>query len=245
MTSDVYIGLLLAVAAAGLVRGFSGFGAAMVFVPIAGVLTDPETAVVLLMLTDGVLSLPMLIPAARLCVWREVLPLAAGAALTTPFGAWLLVALDPVVTRWVISLLILAAVGLLALGWRYHGQPRLLSTVGVGAASGLTGGLAGLTGPPVILFWMAGQHDAARLRANTVMFFGFTGVFSAISYVVAGLLTAERVAGAITLLPVYAVALALGIWLFRFATDRFFRRLAFTLCAFAAISGLPLLDSLH
>ena len=50
------LGVTAAAALAGLVRGFSGFGAAMVFVPIAGALYSPEQAVVLLFLTDTVVD---------------------------------------------------------------------------------------------------------------------------------------------------------------------------------------------
>ncbi|MQA10920.1 MAG: TSUP family transporter [Pseudonocardiaceae bacterium] len=242
VSADAFVGLALATVVTGLVRGFSGFGSAMVFVPVASALSSPETAVVLLLMTDGLLSMPMLVPASRICVWREVLPLGLGAAATVPLGVWLLVVVDPVVMRWIISLLILVLIALLARGWRWTTQPGLPYTVAVGGGAGLTGGMTGLGGPPVILFWMAGHGDAARLRANIIVFFGMTGVFNAVSYFSAGMLTAERVASGIALIPSYGVALLLGVWLFRFATERFFRRLAFGLCTFAALSSMPLLD---
>lgn len=63
-----------AAALAGLVRGFSGFGAAMIFVPVAGAIYEPKIAVVLLFIFDGLATAPMLVPAFRRCIWREVLP---------------------------------------------------------------------------------------------------------------------------------------------------------------------------
>src|SRR5882672_12486218 len=42
-----------AAALAGLVRGFSGFGSAMIFVPVASAIYEPRIAVVLLFIFDG------------------------------------------------------------------------------------------------------------------------------------------------------------------------------------------------
>lgn len=242
--TGVLVGLAAAAAVAGLTRGLSGFGSAMVFVPIASALTNPPTAVVLLFVTDTLLTVPMVVSAARRCTWREVLLLAAGAACTAPIGVWLLVVLDPTVMRWLISSLILVLVAALASGWRRRRPPSRGSTMAVGGASGLTGGMTGLGGPPVILFWMAGHDGPAQVRANIIVFLSFTGVFNLVGYVVGGLITGERVAVALALTPAYGLALLLGAWMFRFATPRFFRGLAFGLCAVAAVSGLPLFDGL-
>ena len=116
LSAEVFPVLALAAVVAGMVRGFSGFGSAMILVPIASALTDPQTAVVLLIFTDTLLTLPMVIPAGRRCLWREILPLAAGALCTVPLGVHLLLVLDQTLLRWIISLLILVLVGLLASG---------------------------------------------------------------------------------------------------------------------------------
>ena len=242
LTADILPLMAITAALAALVRGFSGFGSAMILVPVASALTSPQTAVVLLLLTDTLLTVPMVVPAVKRCVWREVLPLAAGAMLTVPLGVHLLIVLDPIVMRWIISTLILVLVALLLSGWRWSRPPSLPRTAVVGGASGLTGGMAGIAGPPVILFWMAGHGGPATIRANIIVFFAMTGLFNLVAYILNGLLTSERVALGIALIPVYALALLIGARLFRFASERFFRLLAFSLCAFAALSGLPLLD---
>src|SRR5699024_9294868 len=139
LRAEAFPVLALTAVLAGLVRGFSGFGSAMVLVPVASALTSPQTAVVLLLFTDTLLTLPMVVPAARRCNWREVLPLAAGALCTVPLGVHLLLILDQTLLRWIISLLILILVALLASGWRWSGRPNLLHTGLVGGASGLTG----------------------------------------------------------------------------------------------------------
>src|SRR5690349_10026732 len=83
--------LALAALLAGLVRGFSGFGAAMMFMPIASAAYDPVAAIAVLWIIDVLVSLPYLAPQLRRCVWREVIPLVLGAAVALPLGVLILV----------------------------------------------------------------------------------------------------------------------------------------------------------
>jgi hypothetical protein len=235
-----FAGVALAALVAGLVRGFSGFGAAMVFIPVAAVLYTPQTAVVFLYIADGIVTLPLVVAALRHCDWREVAPLAAGATLAYPVGVKLLLAIDPEPMRWIISLLVLGLVAALASGWRYRTKPGLAGTVAVGGVAGLAGGTTGIAGPPIVLFWLAGQGLAPVVRANIMVFFAITTVVGGVLYLWSGLFTAPRVAGAVSLLPVYGLAIWLGARAFGLASETAYRRLALTLCAAAGLIGLPL-----
>ena len=232
--------LALAALLAGLVRGFSGFGAAMIFIPVAAALYSPQAAVILLYLVDGVVTFPLVARALRHCVWREVAPLATGATLAYPLGVTLLLVVDPVPMRWTISILVLALAGALATGWRYRGRPGVVGTLGVGGVAGLSGGTTGIAGPPIVLFWLAGQGTAPVVRANIMVFFGITTVIGGVLYLTAGLFTAPRLVGAVALLPIYTAAIFLGARAFGRAAEATYRRLALALCAAAALVGLPL-----
>jgi uncharacterized membrane protein YfcA len=232
--------VLGAAALAGLVRGFSGFGGAMVFVPVASLLYEPRLAVVWLFVADDIAGLILLPAAVRQCAWREVLPLAAGAVVAVPAGAALLVLVDAGAMRWAISGMILLAVAVMASGWRYHGRLGLPATLGTGALAGLFGGAASMPGPPVVLLWLGGQSGAGTVRANLVTFFGFTALASGLSYWAGGLLTAESLLGSLPVVPVYLLLLRVGTRLFVRASDRHFRLFALALCALSALIGLPL-----
>src|SRR3546814_9943257 len=71
LASERFLWLAAAAALAGLVRGFSGFGAAMVFVPLAGVVVRPEVAVPLLFVADNLATLHITLPSFRRCCWRS------------------------------------------------------------------------------------------------------------------------------------------------------------------------------
>ncbi|WP_193371376.1 sulfite exporter TauE/SafE family protein [Pelagibius marinus] len=229
---------------AGLVRGFSGFGAAMIFVPLAGMLEAPTVAVPLLFLVDSFATLPITLRAFRRCTWAEILPLMLGATLTIPLGVALLVAADPLVMRWVISLSILAAVLALAAGWRLQRRLPFLGTAAVGAVAGVTGGAASLSGPPLVLFWLGGQAGAAQVRDNIYAIFGLLGVVAGLTLWLNGLLTLAVLRQALVLLPVYVLAIAVGAKLFPHASEGFYRKVALGLCGLAALGALPLWERL-
>ena len=235
---------LLAAAAAvlaGLVRGFSGFGPAMVFTPVASALYGPAVAVPVLFLVDVVMTVPMVTRAVRQCHWREVLPISAGAAATIPLGVWMLVRTEPTLLRWLLCTAILVAVAALASGWRYRDKPSLAVTLGTGGLSGFGGGFAGLYGPPIILFWLGGSSQAATVRANIFAYFALITVVAGASLSYAGLFTRDVLWLALLLMPVYAVALWLGAQLFRRSSrETVYRWLALTLCTLAALAGMPL-----
>lgn len=239
LTGERYLWLAGAAALAGLVRGFSGFGAAMIFIPLASVLDRPEVAVPLLFLVDNVATLHITLPSFRRCCWAEVLPLMAGATLTIPLGVMLLVTVDPEAMRWAISLLILLAVAILASGWRLKRSLPLAGTAAVGGLTGLSGGAASLSGPPLVLFWLGGRSGAAQVRDNIYAIFGLMSVVIGVTLWMNGLLTQPVLREALFLLPVYVLTIVAGARLFRLASEALYRRLALALCALVTLASLP------
>jgi uncharacterized membrane protein YfcA len=245
LASDPALQAALAVAAlAGVVRGFAGFGAGLVFMPLASALSDPATAVVMLFVADTLPTLPIVIPAAKACRWRQVLPVALGFAVAVPAGVWLLANADTLALRWFMAAVVFALLVLLASGWRYGGEPKPPVGVGVGMVSGFFGGAAMLAGPPVLAYWLGGPDKAWRVRANVIVYFAITTVFSGVNLWLAGLLTEERLLRGVLMAPVYFLAIIAGQRLFRGADETLFRRVAFALIALAAVISLPLLDPL-
>jgi len=216
------------------------FGAAMVFIPLASVVVHPQVAVPLLLIAGNLATLHITLPSFRRCCWPEILPLTAGAVLTLPIGVALLVSVDPQAMRWAISVTILAAVALLASGWRLERALPLAGTAAVGGLAGLAGGAAGLYGPPLILFWLSGRSGAAQVRDNIYAIFGLLTVAAAVLQGLNGLLTPAVLREALLLLPVYVLGTLAGARLFRGAGDALYRNLALGLCALVALAGLPL-----
>lgn len=229
---------------ASLARGFSGFGGALIFMPLASAAVGPQLGAPILLAVDSVIQVGLLKNAWHRANRREVAIMSIGALVGIPLGASLLTHLDPTQLRWGISVLILAMLVLLISGWRYHGRPTPRVTVGVGFAAGFLSGVAQAAGPPVVAYWLGGQTSPVMVRANIILFFLFTSVVASLSYLVAGLFGIHVLVLAAITAPSYALGMYLGSRMFGLASDLMFRRICFCLIAAAAIISLPMLDSI-
>lgn len=227
---------------ASLARGFSGFGGALIFVPLASAAVGPQAAAPILLLIDGAAQLALLKAAWRGADRREVAVMAAGALLGIPLGAAILAHVDPMALRWAIAALIVAMLALLISGWRYHGRPTSAATASVGFAAGILSGAVQAGGPPVVAYWLGGSTSAPMVRANIILFFFCTSVVAAISYLAAGLLGLDVLLLAGLTVPFYAFGMYLGTRMFGLASERAFRRICLALIAGAALVSLPALD---
>ena len=234
--------LLGAAFAAGVIRGFSGFGTAMAFMPIASAATNPVFALIAMQMMDTAPSVPLVIRHWRDSAPREILSLMAAATLTVPLGVWILKTADPITVRWMVAALIMTLVAAIASGWRYRRKPGLPVTVAAGTMSGVFGGLAALSGPPVILFWLSGQSDARRVRANMMVYLSLLTAVSITSLAIAGLFTLKAVLWGFAVMPAYVIGIIAGGKLFPLANETAFRRIALGFIAFAVLISLPLFD---
>lgn len=227
---------------AGLARGFSGFGAALIFMPLASVVVTPQVAAPLLLVVDAVAALGLIPDAWQRSDRRDVGVMAIGAVVGIPLGTAALALADPLVVRWGIVATVAALLVLLASGWRYHGKPKARYTIGVGALSGLFAGAAQIGGPPVVAYWLGGAIASAKARANIVLYFAISTLLTGISYSVGGLITQAVLLLALVTGPLYGLGLYLGSRLFGRAKERTFRWVCYGLIASAAIIGLPFFD---
>jgi uncharacterized protein len=227
---------------AGLTRGFSGFGSALVYIPLMSALYSPQIAVGSFVLVDLAVDAMLLPMVWRHVQWRTVWPMAAAAIFAAQFGAIILQYADPLTLRWAITAIVLAIVVVLASGWRYHGKPRLPMTIMVGLLSGFLGGALQVAGPPVIVYWLGGTHEVAVIRGNFIGYFTLLSLGSFWTYVARGLLTPEVIAFALFTGPVQVAATWAGAKLFQVASAAHYRKIAYVVIAMAAIASMPLFD---
>ncbi len=236
--------LVAAALAGGLARGFSGFGAALIFVPLASAAVGPRLAAPLLLVIDMIAAAPLLPGGWRRADKRAVGLMTLGALAGVPTGAWILSRTDPLAVRWAIAALTVAMLGLLMSGWRYRDRPRAPLTVGVGGISGVLSGVAQVGGPPVVAYWLSGPNRPETIRANIVLYFALSSVLAGLSYWGAGLMSSRLVGLMLLTAPAYGVGLYAGTRAFGLADEATFRRVCFGLIALAALLSLPLLDEL-
>lgn len=225
---------------AGLVRGFSGFGTALVYVPLASLSLPPIWVLVTLTIMDLIGPLPNVPRAWRDGMPRQVAVIAAVAAIALLPGLWLLDRMSGDGFRWLVSGLCLLTVGLMASGWRWSGRMTPAVTIGVGAVSGVLGGVSGLPGPPVILTYMSTPLAAAVIRANILMYLVlWDAIFAGVLWAQGRLEPAPLMLGVALIAP-YLAANVAGARLFHPAREAAYRAAAYVIIAAAALAALPI-----
>jgi uncharacterized protein len=226
----------------GTARGFSGFGSALIFMPLASSLAAPRLVAALLLVIDVVAAAPLLPNAWKHADRKATAIMVSGALVGVPLGTYFLSRLEPVTTRWIISSFVLALLMLLLSGWRYRGKDHAAIPVGIGGLAGFCSGLAQTGGPPIVGYWLGRPIASAIARANILLFFGASDFFSAVSYALNGLITADAIRFSFLIGPVYGVGVWFGAQLFGRASEKLFRSICYALIAAAVIIGLPALD---
>jgi uncharacterized membrane protein YfcA len=200
---------LAAALGASFVRGLTGFGMAILLVPILALALPPVEAVVLanaLSLLIGATEIRTLVREAERSAWM----IGGVVVLTTPLGLWALFSTSADVARLVIALIAFSAFLAILLPRRGSAMPGRLVTGGVGVLSGLMTGYAGMPGPPVVPYY-AGRN-LPRITAKTSMQLIFTIAASAglASATWLGILRLELMLFALLMLPVILLGNRLG-----------------------------------
>src|ERR1700692_2612885 len=194
LPADVGANIAIAICAiafvSGTARGFSGFGSALIFMPLASSLAAPRLVAGLLLIIDFVAAAPLLPNAWKHADRKATAVMVAGALVGVPVGTWFLSRLDPVTTRWIISGFVFALLMLLLSGWRYRGKDHPAISVGIGGLSGFCSGLAQTGGPPIVGYWLGRPVASVIARANILLFFAAFDFFFAVSFGWAGVITA-------------------------------------------------------
>lgn len=233
---------LLAVVAAvligGFMRGFVGFGGALVTVPVLSVVWGPQAAVAITSVM-GIPSLFQLLPeAVRYSERSIVIPVALTTFLTAPLGSWILVSVDPKLMSIVISGLVIAMVAMLAQGWASKSEIGLPALIGAGAAGGLIQGAAGMGGPPVVAVALSRGGSPKQQRANVLALMTAIASASLLPLWYFGVLTRSVMIAGVLLFPLYIAATLLGSRYFSSGGHRHYRRAALATLAVIAVATL-------
>ncbi|MBT4720206.1 MAG: sulfite exporter TauE/SafE family protein [Rhodospirillaceae bacterium] len=214
---------LLIVLAGGFVRGYTGFGSGLVMAPLFAILWGPVDAVATTAGLGLLATVQLTASSVPLVNWRDVLPMLAAAILLVPFGAALLVSLDPDLVKNIIAILVMAMALITIRGWTYRGPRGAVPSMISGALSGFINGISSVGGPAAVLYFLA-IPDAARIqRANIIIVMGFTGMAVLVSLIIAGVVTATVYINiGVLAIPSFA-AVWLGARLFTVLPVRLFR----------------------
>ena len=230
--------LVIAILAAGVVRGYSGFGFSMISVVSLSLILPPAEVVPVILLLEVLASAWLLPRVWRQVHWKSLSWLSVGVVLGTPAGVYLLATLPARPMRMTTALVVMILVVLLWRGFHLKEMPGRGKIVATGVVSGILNGSTAIGGPPVILFYFSGPAGVAVSRASLIVFFLGTDVLAFCVSLAHGLVTVKTgVLGGIFLVPLL-LGVSLGNRFFRQSEAETFRRKVLILLMLLAVTAL-------
>ncbi len=152
-------------------RGLTGFGYAILAVPLVSLVAPPVTAVVMAILMQLVIGPFGIRPAVKVINIPMVAKIAALSCLFTPAGLWMLDIVSTDIARLVITAIAIGSF----LAFMMKRPPQLneapLHILLVGGMSGLLNGFAAMPGPPVILHFVRKGVPPIVARGSMITIF--------------------------------------------------------------------------
>jgi uncharacterized protein len=214
---------LILVFAASIVRGLTGFGLAIILVPLLGLIVPPAQAVVisiLLQLLAGPIGLKRILADGER---KSAMTISIWAMAATPFGVALLSVTPPDVARLAIAGLALAAFGMLFIPAKEGAIPGRKETVATGIAAGLLTGFASMPGPPVVPFYMRRKLPPNVARGSMLLVFFSCAIAGSIAAFAMGVATLHLLWLSILFYPALYIGTRLGEMAFGRVSERAWR----------------------
>ena len=219
--------LMSSVLFAALMRAFSGFGFAMMAVPVFSLFLQPADAVVL----AAILTLS--VSALTYKAWwgqfdaRVFMPMLGGSVVGTAIGVMFLTRASTTEFQlWIGITVVFACLFVSRLKPGAGSNIRFLPTV-TGAASGLMNGAFAIPGPPVIAYAMICIPEPARSRAFLMAFFFASNAVAFGVFLNAGVVTLTPLILLVVAMPVMMIGDRVGAWLFHRVGGAAYRPVAF------------------
>lgn len=249
LSLSLLAGLSVVSLVAGLTKGVTGFGGALIMAPLFGLALPPAQAAALIVLVNCAASLQGCRSWLRRAHWRSVLPLAAIALIVTA-GCVRLIASGaiPDLHR-LIGACVLVVTLLHMLGWRWQHDGGTRPTLAAGALSGMMTALCGIGGVAAVYYFNGirprARHDAARhapaaamelqeatsqaqaelLRANLLAYFMVLFAGAAAILAIDGQIGATQLEMSVWLVPAFAAGVLIGERLYGLLSPLWFQRI--------------------
>lgn len=219
----VYAYAAVAVFAAGIIRGATGFGFSMLALVLLTFVLPPAQVVPLLLIWEIFASAGHAPFVWRECDWKITGLLLLGVIPLTPVGMSLLIHIPAQAMTVGVNALVLLLTLVLLSGVTPRRPLGPWGILGVGAATGLVNGASSNGGPPVVLFMLV-TLPAEAARATLIVFFLALDVLTSAFFIHSGLMSLQSLIDALAALPFMWVGMWIGTRWFHHVDEQRFKR---------------------
>ena len=156
---------------AGIFRGLSGFGFALLMIISVSFVLPPATivpAMIVLEVVAGIRLLPSIWSSIH---WRTINIMVVAAVFCTPIGVYLLTNISAEPMKLTVDVFVLVVAFLLVTGFQMKRMPTNIEAAMTGATAGVLNGALGLGGPPIIIFFLGSPLALEAGRASIIATF--------------------------------------------------------------------------
>jgi uncharacterized membrane protein YfcA len=233
--TEIALGAFAIATLAAFAQSVSGFGSALVAVPLLSVLAGPRTAVVAITVLSIAMTALATVRERRHVQWRVAGTLAAAGLVGMPVGLVLLTALDARALTLVIAALVLVVTVMLARGWSVRPGPWARRSAGVLSGAMLTS--TGMNGPPLVITLQALRLRSDAFRATLQAVFCAQDVAAVAGFVAVGQLNRTVLVAVAAGLPGLPLGWLLGDRVFTRIDQDVFRRVVLGMLVVSALAA--------
>jgi uncharacterized protein len=224
---------------ASFVQSLTGFGFAIISVPILVQLLDPKVSVQISLLLGFVISAAALGAGYQKGIKLDLrMSLLLGSLVGIPIGGLVLKIIDPMALRVLVSVAGIVFAFLFLRGFSIQVSHETATFAIVGVISGILNSTTSMGGVVVALFLANMGFDNINLRLNMLVYLLLTNIVTISILALTGVFTSSTLILGLELIPALLVGLALGTWLFPRVSRGVFTKIVLAVVLVAGISGL-------
>lgn len=223
------------------VRGFTGFGGALLMVPLLGLIWDIRLVIVTVAVVQTVTSVMLVVMSRHSVDRRTLVPVLVWSVVGLAGGSLLLASLPVTwITRilGVVTILIGAVSLLRPVVATARGRSRGIVTSAVGLIAGVLHGLIGTSGPVIVPYLQRVLPAPAQLRSTLLAYFLVLELLRLAGYLQLGIASTDALRRGAILVPIAIVGSFVGSRLQMQVSDEVFR---VTVSVVLIVSGALLL----
>ena len=237
MSTMEFVGIAFAVGIAAFVQSISGFGLALLSVPLMSLFADVRLSVVVVNLIGLVTTSAQAWKEREYAEKRLAIRITLAAIVGMPFGFIAFVFLSETVLKIGLGIVVLVITLLLLRGFTVRSSSQAMDWM-FGSISGALSTSVGTNGPPLVFLFQARQLTQEVFRATISRIFIFSNVVTVSIFLVAGKVTLQSLIAAAISLPVLFVAIFLGFRTRRYVDQQRFRILVLVLLTISGFSTI-------
>src|SRR3990172_2856326 len=192
----------------------TGFGFALVMTPLLALIWDVKPTIASSVLLSTVALLPLLIEVRGNASMSRVSVLLVGSLAGIPPGVFLLERLDAGALQVMVAATVIVASALLYFSPNLAGgEDTVRGRLMAGFVTASLRSNTNLSGPPIVLYLLGRESDAAAFRATLLLFFLPGHVVTILAFPLLGHITRHLLVLSVAALPAIALGLMFGAWL--------------------------------